>query len=178
MKRKGDWIQTYTGGIFWPLDPRPEEICIEDIAHALSLLCRYNGHCKRFYSIAEHSIYVSYYAEKIEKDIALRALLHDASEAYLNDIPSPIKPYLNNYKRIENNLEKIIYKKFKIKPYLYGKESIKKIDHTIVTNEVEQLMNPCKRRWDLLPSPFQMKIKCWDSVQAKYRFLKRYEELI
>ena len=59
--RVGDWIQVYTGGQFWPLDPRPEEIHIEDIAHALALTCRFTGHCREFYSVAQHSLLVSYY---------------------------------------------------------------------------------------------------------------------
>ena len=57
--RKGDWILTYSGIEFWPLDPRPEDVRIEDIAHALSMQCRFAGHCDRFYSVAEHSIRVA-----------------------------------------------------------------------------------------------------------------------
>ena len=57
--RKGDWMQTYTGRQFWPIDPRANEVHIEDIAHALSMMCRYNGHCRTFYSVAEHSVLVS-----------------------------------------------------------------------------------------------------------------------
>src|SRR5579885_2784587 len=86
--RHGDWIQTYCGVAFYPLDPRPEEILIEDIAHALSMLCRFTGHVKRFYSVAQHCVYVSHRCDP--KD-ALWGLLHDAAEAYLNDISRPVK---------------------------------------------------------------------------------------
>ena len=77
--RNGDWLQTFTGKAFFPLDPRPEEMDIFDIAHALSNLCRYGGHCNKFYSVAEHSVLVSilcrlYYGEQV----ALQGLLHDA----------------------------------------------------------------------------------------------------
>ena len=82
--RNGSWLQTYTGIQFWPLDPRPEEIDIQDIAHALSLLCRFNGHCQRFYSVAEHSVHVS---TILAPEFGLWGLLHDAAEAYLSDIP-------------------------------------------------------------------------------------------
>lgn len=58
-ERAGDWMQTFTGRQFWPMDPRPEDLDILDIAHALSLLCRFGGHCQRFYSVAEHSVHVS-----------------------------------------------------------------------------------------------------------------------
>lgn len=96
-----EWIQTYTGRKFYPLRPRTEDICIEDIAHALAMKCRFSGHCKRFYSVAEHSTLVSrLVAKKLSIDFgdAVRwGLLHDAGEAYLPDVPSPIKhrfPYL------------------------------------------------------------------------------------
>jgi hypothetical protein len=76
--RRGDWMQTFTGRRFWPLDPRGEDVLIEDIAHALSLLTRYGGHCTRFYSVAEHSVLL---ARAATPENALWLLLHDASEA-------------------------------------------------------------------------------------------------
>ena len=100
-------IRTFTGHMFYPLDPRPEDVCIEDIAHSLSLLCRFTGHTYAHYSVADHSLRVSRLAEKLfvaeahspesEKmqrmanEIALWGLLHDASEAYLQDMPRPLK---------------------------------------------------------------------------------------
>src|SRR5690606_29748913 len=96
--RKGDWMQTFTGRRFWPLDPRPDEICIEDIAHALSMQCRYAGHCLSFYSVAEHSVLLS---QHVAEPFRRWALLHDASEAYLVDVPRPIKGDLSNYRAVE-----------------------------------------------------------------------------
>jgi uncharacterized protein len=87
-------MQTYTGLAFWPLDPRPDEIRLVDIAHALSKLCRYGGQCLSFYSVAEHSLLV---ASKAPDHLKLVALMHDASEAYLLDIPRPIKRHLAGY---------------------------------------------------------------------------------
>src|SRR5258708_302056 len=87
--RRGNWMQTYTGRAYWPADPRAEDVCIEDIAHALSLLCRYTGHCKRFYSVAEHSILIS---QVVPPEYAFFGLMHDAQEAYINDLARPIKP--------------------------------------------------------------------------------------
>ena len=89
-ERVGDWIQTYTGKQFWPIDPRACEITIEDIAHALSLQCRFSGHCREFYSVAQHSCLVSSYC--IDEDAGW-GLLHDAAEAYLVDLPRPIKRF-------------------------------------------------------------------------------------
>jgi len=90
-KPGGDWILTFTGKEFHPLNPSPAEVCIEDIAHALSLQCRYTGQCKRFYSVAEHSVQVAMAMPRENSALVLAALLHDASEAYLPDLARPVK---------------------------------------------------------------------------------------
>lgn len=78
-------IQTYTGRKFWPLDPRPEDVCIEDIAHALSLKCRFGGHCKRFYSVAQHGALVcntlNVNGGRRSPVLLMQGLMHDAAEA-------------------------------------------------------------------------------------------------
>jgi 5'-deoxynucleotidase YfbR-like HD superfamily hydrolase len=102
------WIQTYTGKPFWPLEPELGEIDIVDIAHALSMQCRYSGHTKRFYSVAEHSVHIS---NSVSPENALWGLLHDASEAYLVDIPRPLKPYLPQYKEAETRCMMAIAKR-------------------------------------------------------------------
>lgn len=110
--RKGDWIQTFTGVEFYPFDPRPEEIRIEDIAHALSMQCRYAGHCSKFYSVAEHSIRV---AELLPMPLKLWGLLHDAAEAYLVDLPRPIKRHSEIgalYRVAEESLMRVIAERF------------------------------------------------------------------
>jgi hypothetical protein len=91
------------------LDPNPDHILIEDIAHSLAHMCRWNGHTKRFYSVAEHSVFCAAITDPEHK---LAALMHDASEAYLADISSPVKPHLQNYKKIEAHLMSVIAKKF------------------------------------------------------------------
>lgn len=90
-KRRGDWMMTYSGRAFWPLDPRADEIDPLDIAHALSMLCRYGGHVRRFYSVAEHCVLMSH---AVAPEHALWALLHDATEAYMVDLPRPINRIL------------------------------------------------------------------------------------
>ena len=107
MKLAG-WIQTYTGKKFWPLDPRPEDVDIVDIAHALSMQCRFGGHCLRFYSTAEHSVYVSHHCGSA----ALIGLLHDGSEAYLLDMLAPIKEYMPDYKAAEKRCQAAVYRAF------------------------------------------------------------------
>src|SRR4051812_20612492 len=85
---RGDWMQTYTGRAFWPLDAQPEDVDPLDIAAALSMLCRYGGHVSRFYSVAEHCLLMS---EAVAPEHALWALLHDATEAYMGDMVRPLK---------------------------------------------------------------------------------------
>ncbi len=103
-------IRVHSGIMIDPLNPKCQEISIEDIAHGLSMICRFAGHTKYFYSVAEHSIITSY---RVENKHKLAALLHDASEAYLLDIPSPLKKKLRRYKNAEYKLMRIIAEKFK-----------------------------------------------------------------
>src|SRR5690242_720613 len=107
-------IRTYTGRAFSPLDPNPDDIVIEDIAHALSLNCRFTGHVRWHYSVAQHSVLCS---EIVPSEYALTALLHDASEAYLSDIARPIKQqpdFGDTYLRYEGALERAIAERFSL----------------------------------------------------------------
>ena len=113
MKRS-DCILTINKHFFSPLAPTPENICIEDIAHALSYMCRANGHFKSFFSVAQHSLNCALEgkARGYTKKQQLACLLHDASEAYLSDITRPVKHHLTNYLEIERNLQNVIWSKF------------------------------------------------------------------
>lgn len=108
------YILTYKKREFYPLAPKTEDIDIEDIAHALSLLCRANGHFKHFYSVALHSLNCAY--EALERGystrVALGCLLHDGSEAYLADITRPVKKHLHKYLEIEDVLQGAIFEKY------------------------------------------------------------------
>lgn len=107
-------ILTYTNTLFYPLQPCLEEVKLEDIAHALSMLCRANGHFRRFYSVAQHSLNCAHEAKVrgLSPRVQLAALLHDASEAYLSDITRPVKACLPEYRTIEARLQQVIYEKF------------------------------------------------------------------
>jgi hypothetical protein len=107
-------ITTYSGEFFHPLEPEIEKIRVEDIAHALSLMCRANGHISSFFSVAQHSINCCNEADARghSKRIQLACLLHDASEAYISDITRPVKKELPEYLKIEDNLQGTIFKKF------------------------------------------------------------------
>jgi 5'-deoxynucleotidase YfbR-like HD superfamily hydrolase len=131
---KTDWIQTYTGKEFYPLEPEIEKIDIEDIAHALSNICRYTGHCKRFYSVAQHSLIGAQYFIKLgDNEHAKQFLLHDASEAYLCDIARPVKQHIGNYKEYEDHLLNLIFHKHGLEyPYDY---KVKSIDEALLYYE-------------------------------------------
>jgi 5'-deoxynucleotidase YfbR-like HD superfamily hydrolase len=108
------YILTYQKKEFYPLDPRIEDIDIVDIAHALSLLCRANGHFKHFYSVALHSINCALEAKArgYSDRVALGCLIHDGSEAYLADITRPVKKHLHKYLEIEDVLQNKIFEKW------------------------------------------------------------------
>lgn len=97
-RTRRDWVLTYSGVQYWPAAPRAADVKIIDIAHALSMLCRFTGHTREFYSVAEHSILVS---QVVPGEHALEGLLHDATEAYLSDVSRPLKRWLGCYRRLE-----------------------------------------------------------------------------
>jgi len=143
--RVGGWLQTFSGGRFWPMDPRPGEVAIEDIAHSLSNLCRFAGHCVEFYSVAQHSVLVSDY---VPRPHAFRALLHDAAEAYLVDLPRPVKLELPEYRALEKKVQAAIYQRFG----LSGEDSpcIKEADDRVLAQEHRDLMAVSPYDWGRL----------------------------
>lgn len=170
--RKGDWIQTYTGRQFWPLDPRISEVFIQDIAHSLSLQCRYAGHCRRFYSVAEHSVLL---ASHVSPPNRLWALLHDASEAYLVDVPRPIKPALTGYKLIEENVMGVIADRFGLPGSMPAE--VKDADMRICVDEVAQNMAP-GLVWGIHGlEPLGVRLWFWEPKLAEMAFLRQFETL-
>src|SRR5262245_42067765 len=109
-----NWTQTFTGRKFPFLNPTVDDVDPLDIAHALSMLCRFGGHTHQFYSVAEHCVLLS---RAIPERYAVEALLHDAAEAYLVDIPRPVKRQLYGYKEMEDRVLKVIFDRFEVDPY-------------------------------------------------------------
>ena len=146
------WIQTYTGKKFWPLSPRAEDIDDKDIAHALSLICRFNGHSSRFYSVAEHSIRVAHLVDSwgASPRVQLAALLHDASEAYIADVSRPLKrhPDMIPYRNAEALLQAVIEEAYGISDMTLGERVlIKKADSVLLVTEARYLMAPPPDQW-------------------------------
>lgn len=171
--RIGDWMQTYTGRQFWPIDPRPEEIEIEDIAHALSMMCRYNGHCRTFYSVAEHSVIVS---EHVPKEHALWALLHDASEAYIADIVRPAKRFIVGYHEAETRIMNAVCERFGLSPTIPAE--VKRVDNAILADEQRCIMATPPIPWTLLEPALCVDIVGLAPWDARSRFLDRYAEIV
>lgn len=174
---RGDWMQTYTGKRFYPMDPQPDEIDPEDIAHALSLLCRYGGHLDRFYSVAEHCVLMSEWMENEGmKRHALTALLHDATEAYVVDVPRPLKRYLPDYRAIEQSVWNAICLKFRVAGDLPG--VVKEADTRILLTERDALMSRTVFSWSMDGwEPLDVQITGWEPAEAERRYLVRLAEL-
>ncbi|WP_319532842.1 phosphohydrolase [uncultured Cohaesibacter sp.] len=169
-KRQGDWMQTASGRAFWPMDPRAEDVCIEDIAHALSNMCRFAGHCMTFYSVAQHSVMV---ASLLPSDLKLWGLLHDASEAYIVDVPRPLKPYLTGYKDAETAVMRAVVSAFDLSPVEMPKE-VKRIDNAILADEAAQLMSVAPMQWTLPEPPTGILIEPWEPAQAYLEFMQAF----
>jgi len=176
-ERKGDWIQTFSGLQFWPLDPRPEEINIEDIAHALAMQCRYSGHVETFYSVADHSIRV---AEIVTEPLKLAALLHDAAEAYLVDLPRPIKRFSElgrHYREIEDALCIVICERFGLAPEAFDDPSIKHCDNVLLSTEKRDLMKIPPKAWFETEPPLETKIVPLTWRESEKKFLETFNTL-
>lgn len=155
-------IMLHSGVLFDVFDPNPDDINVEDIAHALSNLCRFGGHSPQFYSVAQHCVLCSHIDGSPREQ--LEFLMHDSSEAYLADLPRPIKRQLSEYSRVEDNLLEIIFKKFDLSFPL--SEKVKQIDNCALAFEYKSFFEMRDYSFDY-----------WKPEEAKEKFLARFEEL-
>lgn len=173
-------IKVYSGRIFYVLDPRVEDVDIKDIAHALSNQGRFSGHTNIFYSVAEHSVRVSY---KLPTELALIGLLHDATEAYLVDLPSPIKRETKlgeYYSEIEDNLWRAIAKRYELPEEIPTEiPEIKIADKRMLVTEMRDLMGGfAYSDYAKGIEPYQESIiPIATPFQAEQLFLDRFYEL-
>lgn len=172
-ERRGDWMQTFTGKVFWPMDPVVEDIDITDIAHALANACRYAGHTLRFYSVAEHSVLMS--RALLAPEHRRWALLHDASEAYLVDVPRPVKPFLAGYREAEAGLMAAVAARFGLGGTM--PDVVKDFDNRILIDERAQAMTFCRRDWNLEGEPLGVTLRFWSPAEAEREFMIAFREL-
>lgn len=176
-----DYIETFTGIKFDFLNPLPEQFNIVDIAHALSMTCRYTGHSNKFYSVGEHSWHMARMLGGFPREIQLAALLHDGSEAYITDIASPVKRNLPDYRILEDHVMEKLCEKFKVEYPLHP--AIKYADMVMLSIEAHFLIPSRGNDWEMWqktkrPAILQeYKPIGMLPAQAKELFLDKYYEL-
>lgn len=154
------------------MDPRPDEIHIADIAHALSLLCRFASHTREFYSVAQHSVLASI---NVDARNAMWALLHDAAEAYVVDVPRPLKRHLPKYETAELRILDAIAQRFSLGSI---PTEITYIDCRLLMTEARDLLRPPPAPWGYADiEPLDIEIRPWDWKNAEAMFLDRFYDL-
>lgn len=176
--RQGNHITTYTGIPFYPLDPRLEEVATIDIAHALSLLCRANGHFRYFYSVGQHSLNCSKEAEArgLSERVQLGCLLHDASEAYISDLTRPVKRELIEYLEIEEQLQEFLYRAYGLGDLTPAERAqINEIDDNMLKLEMRLLLKSHENLEPNLATYHNLKFTPMHEIEED--FTKRIEQL-
>jgi uncharacterized protein len=176
----GPYLQTVSGRWVNPFDPDPQQLDADDIARALANQCRFGGHCRAFYSVAQHSVIVSRLVEERGGDAedAFAALMHDATEAYLGDMPHPLKHRSTlgaAFKEAEEHLEHAIRKRFAIKPDV---PEIKVADRALLATE-RRAFSAETWHWPELDGvePLDLELTAWPPDEAARAFAERYAEL-
>lgn len=163
------WIQTWSGRRFFPLHPRPADVCLGDIAHSLAFKCRYGGHSRRHYSVAEHSVLLSHL---VPTEHALAALLHDAGEAYLPDVFAPIKGWLLGFNSIETRVHATIARALGIPDVI--PKIVHEYDKRIVQDEACQCFHSMPVPWTFHGDPLGVRLRFWRPERARAKFIARY----
>jgi len=170
----GPTIKIFGGSYYDFLDPESSRYTIEDVAHALSQICRFNGHTDRFYSVAQHSVLASFHvAPGYEYD----ALMHDAPEFVVGDVTSPLGSLLPDYKALKKLHETAVCRRFGV-TYPFP-EAVHEIDIRMLRTEQEQLMDAANDDWGITHGvePIPVRLAPWSPAEAKDRFLDRYHQL-
>ena len=168
-------ILTHSGKYFNFLQPTANTVDIVTIAHALSNICRYTGHVREFYSVAQHSVLVSYL---VPSEHALAGLLHDAAEAFIGDVAAPLKRLLPDYKAIEARVEAVVLAKFGLPAEL--PTCVKLADLVALATEQRDLMPEHDDEWESIAGlqPNALNIIPQNPWLARHRFLLRFSELM
>jgi len=169
------FIQTLSGKHFDYLNAQTDDVDIEDIATALSNICRFAGHLPEFYSVAQHSVLCS---QIVPQEYAFEALMHDAAEAYCQDIPAPLKRLLPDYRRIETLVDDLIRSKFGLP--LHQSDLVKYADLTMLATERRDLEIDDGTPWLILegiPASELIQVVPLRPGQAYGLFMNRFNEL-
>lgn len=171
----GSTIITASGSYFDLSAPKPEMVDIRSIASALSKICRFGGHCHRFYSVAEHCVHCSELSESHEHHV----LLHDSAEAYIGDVVKPLKQLLSDYQAIEWRIEAAVWKHFGIVPTDESDAEVKRCDRAMLKAEKIHFWPRDKENWTGFSDiPHErIKIREWSPVEAERNFMEVAEVL-
>uniref|UniRef100_I2Q2Q9 Phosphohydrolase n=1 Tax=Desulfovibrio sp. U5L TaxID=596152 RepID=I2Q2Q9_9BACT len=175
------WNQTFSGRAFDLVNPEPSMVAIKDIAQSLANQCRFNGHTRRYYSVAEHCLYVS--RAMPTRQLRLIALLHDATEAYVGDMTTPLKALLPDFRVIEHRIWQAVCGRFRLPEEILVEVQI--ADQRMLSTEREYLLSPSDRPWGTMLEPFELHEigLCHPNQfglpprEAHRRFLERFAEL-
>jgi len=172
------WIETRTGRRIDLRYPHESDICLDDVAHALGHICRYTGHSSIYYSVAEHCVRASML---VPTDAALATLLHDAHEAYVGDVSSPLKSLVPDYRRIEDEMERVVFTALMGRlPNEYEARHIKQADVAMLRMEAEAMMDSQGREWPILQGVaigYDFVAPGWGPEVARWRWKDRFLEL-
>lgn len=174
--RKG-WVRTASGRKIDIFNPDPKSIVVEDIAHSLSRLCRFNGHLNvGLYSVAQHSVIVSHL---VNPRYALEGLMHDAAESITGDIVRPVKIWLTGFGEIEEHIEKVLAKRFKLSRSQRCLKEVKRADNVALVTEARDLLNYEDSLSDYSPDvePDDKKIVALSQLDSYKLFMRRYWDL-
>jgi hypothetical protein len=165
------FIQTFKGNFFDFSQMHKHPLDIEDIAHALSQVCRFGGHCREFYSVAQHSVYVS----QMCKEFPMAGLLHDATEAYVGDMVSPLKRRIPEYRQHEMWLWLVLARQFGLPKEMPAE--VKRADEVMLAAEARDLMGFDATIWGIASAPESIRIEPWPCKLAERYFLERFHSL-
>lgn len=166
------WMATYKGNRFDFNNMGKTVLDIEDIAHSLSLVCRFGGHCREFYSVAQHSVYVS---QLCKPDHKLAGLLHDATEAYIGDMVTPLKRLVPDFQNYEGDLWRVLAKQFGLPREM--PQDVRDADITMLAAEARDLLNADVSTWGLKAAPESIKIVPWAPKLAEKYFLEAFHTM-
>ncbi|MBZ6496635.1 hypothetical protein [Natrinema longum] len=170
-------VETYTGGRFDLFDPDPDDIRLQDIATALAHTCRFGGHCQWFYSVAHHSIHVSRELPSADPRLQLLGLLHDAGEAYIGDIPRPLKAEYEQFDRVEERILEAVWTAVALEPPSDGEwERVMAADDRLLAYEADRVLEDGSWAESVADLGYDLQSDSIDAIRD--RFLSRGETLL
>lgn len=172
--RPAPFLLTASGVVFDLASPRPQDVVAQDLAHALSRLCRFGGHASTHYSVAQHSVLVS---TLVPPALALAGLLHDAAEAYVGDVVSPVKRLLADFAQVEARVLGAVASRFAVPLWAFHTPEVAAADRAALLAERAALLPPSPRAWvedvGTASAPSVGRVVPWTADEARDRFLAR-----